>query len=71
MPSSNAILSSPLAYHLAFRSLRQPGRGYAFPCDDAGAVLLDELSERARDNYFYARACVGREFLTPEIVQDH
>jgi hypothetical protein len=31
-------------------------------------VVLDELSERARSNYLYARAVVGREYATPEVL---
>ena len=55
-------------WHLRFESLFHPGRGLAFPCDDRGVVSLDGLSERARDNYLYARAVVGREFATPTVV---
>jgi len=39
-----------------------------FPCDERGRVVLDDLSERARRNYLYARAVVGREFATPAVV---
>ena len=52
---------------LCFRSLFDSGRGYAFPCDDSGQVDLDGLSERARNNYFFARAMVGRELSQPAI----
>ncbi|KQV60180.1 hypothetical protein ASC95_01510 [Pelomonas sp. Root1217] len=52
---------------LRFRSLFDEGRGYAFPCDPQGKVVLDAMSEPARCNYFYARAMVGREFETPEV----
>jgi hypothetical protein len=31
-------------------------------------VPLDQLSERARCNYLYARAVVGREFAVPEVL---
>ena len=55
-------------YHLCFRSLFHSGRGFSFPCDAQGAVHLDALSERARNNYFYARAMVGRE-LSPAQVE--
>lgn len=55
------------AYQLCFRSLFHSGRGYAFPCDPAGQVDLDTMSERARNNYFYARAMVGRELSAPAI----
>ena len=43
------------------------GRGLTFPCDATGHVDLDRLSERARQNYFYARAFIGREFFLPSI----
>ena len=52
-------------YHLCFRSLFHSGRGYAFPCDPQGQVDLDTLSERARNNYFFAKAMVGREMSVP------
>jgi hypothetical protein len=54
-------------YELRFRSLFDEGRGYAFPCDRDGRVDLDRLSERARINYFYARALVGRDLATPAV----
>lgn len=54
-------------YELRFESLFNPGRGLAFPCDERGQVPLDELSEPARRNYFYARTVVGREYATPAV----
>lgn len=54
-------------FQLCFRSLFDPGRGYAFPCDRAGRVDLDGLSEEARNNYLYARAMIGRELSVPEV----
>lgn len=58
--------ASAAAFRLCFRSLFD-GRGYAFPCDAQGRVDMDRLSERARNNYFYARAMVGRELAAPEV----
>jgi hypothetical protein len=54
-------------YELRFRSLFEPGRGYSFPCDAAGHVDLDALSEGERNSYFYARATVGCEFAVPAV----
>lgn len=54
-------------YELRFESLFQAGRGLAFPCDAHGGVRLDALSERARQNYLFARAVVGREYATPTV----
>jgi len=54
-------------FRLCFRSLFEPGRGFAFPCDGSGRVELDQLSERARTNYLFARAMVGRELALPAV----
>lgn len=56
------------AYELRFDSLFNPGRALSFPCDAQGCVELDGLGERARSNYLFARAVVGREFATPQVV---
>jgi hypothetical protein len=62
--------ASTHACHLHFQSLFHEGRGYAFPCDAHGHVDIDALTERARNNYFYARTVIGREFATPAIRLD-
>ena len=54
-------------FQLRFDSLFQPGRGFAFPCDARGRVDLDNMSERARNNYFFARAMVGRDLSCPAV----
>lgn len=54
-------------HQLRFRSFFATGRGFAFPCDSTGQVDLDRLSEPARNNYFYARAMVGRELEAPQV----
>lgn len=55
-------------YEIRFESLYQSGRALAFPCDAKGHVELDALTERARNNYLYARAVVGREYAAPAVV---
>lgn len=55
------------AYELRFDDLFVAGRGYAFPCDARGRVDLDALNERARCNYLYARAVVGRVMSLPAV----
>jgi hypothetical protein len=52
---------------LRFNPLVDGGRGCAFPCNAAGRVDLDTLDERARIDYLYARAVVGREFSVPTV----
>ncbi|WAC75580.1 hypothetical protein OU995_13135 [Roseateles sp. SL47] len=54
-------------YLLRFESLFHSGRGLSFPCDARGQVVLDQLSERARENYLFARAVVGHEYATPVV----
>jgi hypothetical protein len=68
--SSTGKASQPTgnAYELRFCSLFDEGRAYAFPCDAAGHVDMDALSERARVNYLYARAVVGREVSLPSVL---
>jgi len=54
-------------YELRFRSLFQPGRCLSFDCDSSGNVDLDVMTERARENYFYARTVIGSEFFIPVV----
>jgi len=58
---------NPSGYELRFQSLYNPGRGYAFPCDAAGHVDLDRLSDGERNSYLYARALIGRELSMPAV----
>jgi hypothetical protein len=41
---------------------------YAFPCDSTGLVDIDELTDRRRTDYFYARSMVGKEFSVPVVA---
>ena len=54
-------------YELRFQFLFREGRAYAFPCDEAGHVDIDALSNRARLNYLYARSVIGREVSMPAV----
>ncbi|WP_310738607.1 hypothetical protein [Ideonella alba] len=60
-------LPANAGFELRFQSLFHQGRAMAFPCDAEGHVDLDALSERARENYLYARAVVGREYAVPAV----
>jgi hypothetical protein len=55
------------AYEIRFPDLFREGTGLAFPCDSRGCVDLDGLSDRARDNYLFARAMIGRDFALPVV----
>jgi hypothetical protein len=59
--------SAPIGFQLSFRSLFNRGRGYAFPCDEQGQVDMADMTERARNNYLFARAMVGRDLSPPAI----
>lgn len=54
-------------FELRFQHLSQADRALAFPCDEAGHVDLDTLSERAKLDYYYARTVIGREFARPAV----
>ena len=56
------------SHEIRYQSLFR-GPSLCFPCDERGAVELDALSERARENYFYARAVVGLEYAYPSVCQ--
>jgi hypothetical protein len=70
MQGTEATMNKPetARYELRFQSLFNEGRALAFPCDEGGRVELDALSEKARLNYLYARAVVGREFHAPAVL---
>ena len=55
------------AYELRFRSLFVEGRAFAFPCDADGHVDMDSLTQRALNNYLYARSVIGREVAMPAV----
>lgn len=59
--------ASAAIYQLVYPSIHGE-RHFAFPCDVAGKVELNALTEHARDNYLLARALVGRNFYKPKVV---
>jgi len=65
--SQSTVNYAMTGFELRFRSLFHEGRALAFPCDREGHVDLDSVSDRARDNYLFARAMVGREYAVPFI----
>jgi len=54
-------------FELRFPSLCSAGRALSFPCDANGTVKLDTLSDRALNNYLYARALMGRDYGWPSV----
>lgn len=69
MNTTTRSTATASGYELRFQSLFGEGRGYAFDCNAAGQVDLDSLSDRARNNYFFARALIGRDFSMPAVQQ--
>ncbi|MEF7615897.1 hypothetical protein V4F39_18425 [Aquincola sp. MAHUQ-54] len=58
--------ASAAPHRLVYAAIRG-GRSFAFPCDAAGTVELNLLSDRERCNYLLARALVGRDFHPPAV----
>ena len=65
--SSLATQDAVAAWELRFEPLFRGRRGYVFPCDSQGQVDMNSLSERALQNYLYARAMMGRETAWPRV----
>jgi hypothetical protein len=71
MATNRATPTDRARFELRYRSLSPHRCSFAFPCDENGRVDLDALSEKARDNYLYARAMVGRDLLQPQVSTVH
>jgi hypothetical protein len=68
MIESSAVAAEEVRYELRFAGLFNRGRGYAFPCDAQGHVDIDDLTDRGRTNYLFARAVVGTELSAPIVL---
>ena len=55
-------------YELRFVPLTGAGPSCGFPCDAAGHVNMDALSDKVRELYLYARTVVGREYSVPAVI---
>lgn len=66
-PDSDTRRPAGPVYALWFHSLLDTEDTLSFPCDAAGRVDMDTLSDKARDDYLYARTVVGRVFRPPAI----
>ena len=69
--TQESFMDDATEFEVRFQSLFQAGRALVFPCDRDGHVDLDNCSERARANYLFARAMVGREYAAPQITPLH
>lgn len=60
--------AAPAPTHLLhFEPLTAQGAGLDIPCDGQGRVGLDALGDRLRNDYFFARALIGRLFARPTV----
>ena len=66
--TSSANHTATAGWELRFEPLFAGHRGYVFPCDAHGQVDMNSLSERALQNYLYARAMMGRETAWPRVL---
>jgi hypothetical protein len=64
---SIVVALAPVHYELHYARLLGVGRSFVFPCDAAGNVEVDSLTERARENYLFARSAVGIEMSLPTV----
>lgn len=69
-PSARAA-DAVCSHMLRFTSLHDRGRGVTVPCDVAGNVDMDSLTERLLIAYLGARAMVGREYSCPTVQLAH
>jgi len=65
---NTAETCAPPSHQLRFQSLFHSGRALVFPCNAQGVVTMDALSDRARENYLFARAVVGHEYANPVVL---
>lgn len=65
---ADALPGEPEATHLLhFEPLGPSGAGLDIPCDPQGRVGLDALGDKLRNDYFFARALIGRLFAKPTV----
>lgn len=56
-------------FEVRFRPLVRRALELIFPCDREGHVDIDALSDRAKTNYLFARAMVGRQYARPAVCR--
>jgi len=68
-PRLKAPAAKEQTHLLHFEPLSALGAGLDIPCDPQGRVWLDALGEQVRNDYFFARALIGRLFKRPTVRQ--
>jgi hypothetical protein len=59
---------APSRAQLRFVPRSSGRRPLAFPCNAAGHVDIDLLSDIDRNDYFFARALMGRDYAFPVVT---
>jgi hypothetical protein len=62
-----STIQASAQYEIRFQSLFREGRALSFPCDREGRVDLDNVNDRLRNSYLFARAMLGREYAMPVV----
>jgi hypothetical protein len=65
---SQSIHVPDIQYEICYAPLDGNGPELS-PCDSEGHVPIDSLSDRTRNNYFYARTVIGREYAAPAVLR--
>jgi hypothetical protein len=65
--SVNPETPSQPTHLLHFEPLTAGDAGLDVPCDPQGRVGLDALTEKLRNDYFFARTLIGRLFAAPTV----
>ncbi|MGQ3054391.1 MAG: hypothetical protein ACT6S0_21625 [Roseateles sp.] len=69
-PVADALPTEVQPTHLLhFEPLVAQSAGLDIPCDPEGHVGLDALGDKARNDYFFARALIGCLFARPTVKQ--
>lgn len=68
MNVSSKVSPEQRRYELRFQALSSAGQARTFPCDAAGRVDMDALSDTEREDYLYARIVVGYELCMPAVI---
>ncbi|MET0382795.1 MAG: hypothetical protein ABW032_05175 [Burkholderiaceae bacterium] len=63
-PNPDPLIPGP-CFELLFTPLHAAWNCITVPCDESGAVDLDELDSKNRELYFYAHTLIGRDFARP------
>lgn len=62
-----ALQGAETTHLLHFEPLTAQVASMEFPCDPHGLVRLDSWTPRLRNEYFFARALMGRHFAPPTV----